>query len=76
MESNQCSKCGGEIVKGFILDMGSSNSFTKGIWVEGTLEKREPKWSHAIEDRERYPIVAYRCSICGYLEFYAYKETK
>ncbi len=75
MELIKCTQCGGSITKGFILDMGTFNSLAKSIWVEGTLEKREPYLSQVIEDRKRHPIDAYRCDICGHLEFFAQKDS-
>ena len=83
-EKPKCSKCGGEMMEGFILDadntanlpaMGTAVWFTQAKWVAGKPEGSLGsgiKWS----DKEAYRIEAHRCAKCGSLELYALMPTK
>jgi len=65
-----CPKCNQPMVQGFMQDRGDHNIPQVGEWVEGHPRKgflgfiKVPK-------KKRIPIGAFRCSSCGYLEFYA-----
>jgi hypothetical protein len=80
----KCSKCGGELVKGYILDTDAPGGammnfspmfFTQGRWVAGEPEPSSfsgIKW----DNREAYKIRAWRCPKCGFIELYATDPTK
>jgi hypothetical protein len=83
-EKPKCSKCGEEMVDGFILDadhtanlpaIGTAVWFTQARWVAGKPEGSLGsgiKWS----DKEAYRIAAYRCPSCGLLELHAMEPSK
>ena len=70
-EEYVCSRCGGRMDAGFLLDRRQYSS-PQGTaqWVEGILE-----WSFwmgiKLKGRRRYEVVTFRCEACGYLESYA-----
>ena len=65
-----CPKCNGEMVRGFVLDVGlgakSFSQWTRGTPPKGVIWKAEPE--------DMLPIGTFRCSSCGYLESYAGEE--
>jgi ribosomal protein S27AE len=68
-----CPRCGGVMQAGFALGWppgwGSEQSRPMA-WVEGTPERS--RWvGIKVTDKEAFQITAWRCSGCGYLEFYA-----
>lgn len=68
-----CSKCGGEMQKGFLLDRGDLEVRHPAVWVAGPPKKS--LWMGTkIEGREMFEIGSYRCVQCGFLELYALKE--
>ena len=83
-EKPKCSKCGGEMMGGFILDADHSGGlpgvtapifFTQGRWVAGEPERSGAsgiKW----DDKEAYRIRAWRCPDCGFVELYATEPSK
>jgi predicted nucleic-acid-binding Zn-ribbon protein len=63
-----CCKCGGSMAQGFVVDAthgGSSNSH----WAPGA--PRTSFWTGVKVPDGALAIGAFRCSQCGYLEFYA-----
>ena len=69
-EQTRCPKCNGEMVQGFLFE---SEVHKLQTWVEGTLEKYW--WGGAkVPKEKRVPVGTYRCSVCGFLEFYARRE--
>jgi hypothetical protein len=57
------------MTEGFILDRGDYNVKMPSFWVEGAPEKSF--WSGLkTSHREAFQVQAFRCSECGYLEFY------
>jgi ssDNA-binding Zn-finger/Zn-ribbon topoisomerase 1 len=83
-EKPKCSKCGGEMAEGFILDADfiysfpmprAAGMFTQARWVEG---KPVPSRNSGIKwnDKEAYRIAAYRCPNCGLLELHAMDPSK
>ena len=69
-EPTRCPKCNGEMVQGFLFESEVDKLQT---WVEGTLEKYW--WGGAkVPKEKRVPVGTYRCSVCGFLEFYARRE--
>ncbi|WP_205479637.1 hypothetical protein [Sphingomonas arenae] len=67
--SSACSKCGGSMGAGFIVDEGHGTR-TVAKWVAGAPERSI--WTGLkLRGRERLDVVTYRCSRCGFLESYA-----
>ena len=69
MRSKTCSKCGGRMSEGFLLDhtYGSQKDIH---WVEGAPEKSI--WTGVkTKGRQQLPVSSYRCERCGLLENYA-----
>jgi predicted nucleic-acid-binding Zn-ribbon protein len=65
----KCSKCGGEMQEGFVPDEDFSKRWVSR-WVAGKPEQGllgHPK----VSGKQHYSILSFRCSKCGYLEFYA-----
>ena len=58
---NNCPKCEGNMVKGYITDRTYMNMAKKQAWTEGEKAK---------VTRKSKDVVAYRCEQCGYLELY------
>ncbi len=68
--STICPKCGGEMLEGFTLEIGSYDSNSQETWIEGKPEYEF--WSGLkTSGRTRYGITSYRCVKCGFLEQYA-----
>lgn len=65
----KCSKCGGRMEEGFVLDQSHGARFVSR-WVEGV-----PKFSFLgnvkVDGLRRRNIVSFRCVSCGLLESYA-----
>lgn len=65
-----CTKCGGEMVAGFVLDKsyGTAEVIT---WQEG--QPRKTFWQGLTKQagNAEYEITTWRCGACGYLESYA-----
>ena len=72
--ARQCVKCSGDMECGVLLDR-SQAAIYPAIWADGPLERNllgglKPK------DRRLYRVAAWRCSGCGYLEFFAQQEAE
>ena len=68
----QCSKCGSGMEQGFVLD-NTYGARVVSQWAPGAPLKSF--WSGTkLPYEDLIPIGAYRCSSCGYLEFYARQE--
>jgi hypothetical protein len=68
-EVKECPKCRGWLVRGFVPDHSHGVNYV-GSWHEGSPKKSF--WMRVKAPvSEGLPIGAYRCSTCGYLEFYA-----
>lgn len=67
----RCPKCKGEMNQGFVLDLTYG---AQGVshWAEGIPEKSF--WTGTKSPDRKFPIGAFRCVGCGYLEFYARHE--
>jgi hypothetical protein len=58
------------MVQGFLFE---SEGHSLDTWVEVTPEKSW--WGGAkVSKEKRVPLGVYRCSVCGFLEFYARRE--
>ncbi len=71
-----CSKCSGNMEKGFIADYtyGSSDStIVQNRWVEGEYKTN---WTGAakLKDQKKFIMTTFRCVNCGYLESFAVEE--
>jgi hypothetical protein len=65
----KCPKCDGEMVQGFIPDFSYGGS-TVSSWHAGA--PKESLWKGTkVNYPDGIPIGAFRCSNCGFLEFYA-----
>ncbi len=65
----KCPQCQGAMVQGFIPDYAHSMK-TVASWVEGRPRRSWWQWTK-VPVGGGVPIAAFRCSKCGYLEFYA-----
>ncbi len=65
-----CPKCKSAMEEGFIVDFAHGNAAKVSNWVEGEPEKSF-WWGLKTDDREKLPVMTYRCVRCGYLESYA-----
>ncbi len=69
---NKCPKCDGDMVRGFILVFAYGRSVD---WHEGV--PRKSLWQRTSEpNTEGIPVTAFRCSNCGFMEFYSHKKHK
>jgi hypothetical protein len=70
----KCSKCGGAMEEGFILDHGDYEYKRQQIWVEGAPE---PSFWSGIKTSGRmaFNVQAQRCVGCNFLEFYTTDKT-
>ena len=68
--SKSCTKCGGRMEQGFLLDERDGNMKDVTDWVEGAPEKG---WFGTVKVRgkRRLAVETHRCMRCGYLESYA-----
>jgi hypothetical protein len=69
--SPACPDCKVPMDSGFIVDF-YGNSFNKqSSWVGGTAEPR--RWGSVSGDKQRLPIVTFRCATCGQLKSFAHE---
>ena len=73
MKPTNCPKCQGAMEEGFILDRGHANAGMESEWIEGAPEH---SWWAGLKTkgRERHPLRAFRCQLCGFVEHYATAE--
>jgi len=74
-KDKRCSKCGGLMVPGFVSDN------TVSFWSEksrliSVSETSEGSTKQQNKKESMYPIITYRCSGCGYIEWYATPHLK
>jgi len=68
-QSKECSKCGGRMTDGFLLDT-THGGYQVGKWVEGAPQKSF--WvGLKLRGSKQVEITTWRCERCGYLESYA-----
>ena len=67
--SKSCSKCGGRMDQGFLLEQRDGNQ--KGVteWIEGVAEKAW--YGLKVRGKTRLPVETWRCGRCHHLESYA-----
>ncbi len=68
-----CLRCGGVMQQGFVPEHKRFSAWAS-VWVEGTPEWSARGGDAVTRDRATFLIRAYRCTSCGYLEFYANEE--
>lgn len=67
-EPETCSQCQGTLTTGFIL-VETIGGHKPAEWIEGSPETS--LWSGVkTTGKKRYFVKAYRCELCGRLEFY------
>jgi hypothetical protein len=71
--SERCPKCDGEMVQGFLIDLGHANSARVSRWAEGAPQKSFWTGTRTPADAV-LPVGTFRCSTCGFLESYAKPE--
>ena len=72
-KTNQCPKCNGEMVQGFIFDREHAGLRRVINWVEGAPHKTF--WTVTkVPEEKCIPVGTFRCSVCGFLESYAKPE--
>jgi hypothetical protein len=64
-----CSKCGGQLEKGFIVDHTGAKFARRSSWKPG--DPKKSFWS-GIDGENAVPVDTFRCTSCGYLESYAH----
>lgn len=69
--STTCCKCDGQLVQGFVVDH-TYGGLAAGEWGPGA--PIPSFWTGTKRPAETLPIGAFRCSSCGFLEFYAGQE--
>ncbi|NDJ74967.1 MAG: hypothetical protein GYB65_01800 [Chloroflexi bacterium] len=65
-----CEKCGGKLESGYVWDGQNVNL----RWFAGELPNARQRLRDFFRVRQRptgQPVTAFRCLVCGYLEFYA-----
>ena len=66
--SPACPDCKVSMDSGFVVDFTGSEWSKQSSWVEGTAE---PSWGSVVGDKQRLPIVTFRCPKCGQLKSFA-----
>lgn len=71
-EPNSCIKCNSEMIKGYTLDR-AGHGYDALKWCEGDMET---SWLGGIKVKKapEHHVIAYKCSQCGFLEFYAHSK--
>jgi predicted nucleic-acid-binding Zn-ribbon protein len=70
---DECSKCGGTMSEGFVIDYGDYQVKQQQIWVEG--EPQASFWSGLkTSGKQAFKVRAFRCENCNFLEFYTAEE--
>jgi hypothetical protein len=68
-----CAKCGQAMEEGFMPDFAHYQLVRPVTWVEGKPD--HSFWTGtSIGDKRQLNVTAYRCTACGYLEFYARED--
>jgi predicted nucleic-acid-binding Zn-ribbon protein len=73
-ENFNCSKCGGQMAKGFIADYSEASYFPT-YWIEGEPVNRTLLGIQGsnleVSGRNKYLIRSLRCEKCGFTELYS-----
>ena len=65
-----CSRCGGSMTRGVVVDRGNESLPDTQIWVSGAPE-RSFLSGLKLKGREVLTVETFRCAACGMLESYA-----
>ena len=68
--SHECPKCQRKMEPGHIPDMGHG-IILQSSWTQGPPERRRYLGGIKYNKKAQVPIIAYRCTRCGYVELYA-----
>ncbi len=79
-ENPVCLRCSGPMEIGYLPDTGEKSK-REGTWYSGDritarsiAEAISGKVRKANQEKKKFYIDAYRCTLCGYLELYANRE--
>ena len=65
----RCPKCEGAMEEGYVADY-AHGAIRQSEWVDGEPERSF--WTGLkVKGHAQVPVTALRCSLCGFLEFYA-----
>jgi hypothetical protein len=67
--SPACPDCKVPMDSGFIVDFTGSEWSKQSSWAEGTAKRNF--WGSVVGDKQRLPIVTFRCPKCGQLKSFA-----
>jgi predicted nucleic-acid-binding Zn-ribbon protein len=67
----QCPKCKGLMDQGFLLELGDGDRREVTVWIPGS--PLSSFWGIKPKDPQ-IPVGVFRCTSCGFLEFYARDE--
>ena len=72
MEAKSCPKCSAEMKKGFFYVRNSEHPIFHNyvVWVEGEKSKITT-FMGTNAGAPQYPVTPWKCSGCGYIEYYA-----
>lgn len=67
-----CPKCGKFMNRGHLPDYANGNVVVlQAVWAPGDPEPRRFQTGIKAHPGTEIPLAAYRCSTCGFIEFYA-----
>lgn len=72
MSTPTCPRCRGSMDDGYVADKGHSNVARVPRWFEGPPVAG--LFGLKIKGRPSFPVKAFRCRSCGYLESYARED--
>ena len=67
--SPACPDCKVPMDSGFIVDFTGNEWSKQSSWAEGTAKRNF--WGSVVGDKQRLPIVTFRCPKCGQLKSFA-----
>jgi hypothetical protein len=71
MDQHVCPKCSGEMIQGFVMDK-TKVTHEVAHWLAGSPQRSF--WAGTKMPEISQPMGAFRCTACGYVEFYAGPE--
>ena len=69
--THQCLSCQGPLEKGFMVDRGDYEMKRQAQWASGDPVTSFWRCSVLGSDEREVPVVTWRCTRCGRLEFFA-----
>ena len=69
-DSHVCPKCKGTMHSGFVAN-AAHGQMLQSSWSPGEPESRRYIGGVKVKRDEQVPMTAWRCTDCGYVEFYA-----